>query len=151
MKVPEPFEQPIYVTRPLLPPAADFARLVEGIWERRWLTNKGQLHDALELALSETLRAKHLSLVTNGTLALMLVCKAFELEGEAVTTPFTSPATIHALIWAGLTPVFADIDPVSLTLNPDRVRTGAQCPKLGHCRRAYLRHAVRCRAPRPSR
>ncbi len=59
-----------------------------------------------------------MSLVGNGNLALVLAFKALELEGDVVTTPFTSPATINALLWAGLTPVFADIDPSSLTLDP---------------------------------
>jgi dTDP-4-amino-4,6-dideoxygalactose transaminase len=118
---PPPFSEPVFVTRPLFPALADYQAGLAGIWERRWLTNKGELHDELEAALAAHLRAPHLSLVANGTAGLMLACRALDLSGEAVTTPFTSPATVNALHWCGLKPVFADIDPVTLTLDPAAV------------------------------
>jgi dTDP-4-amino-4,6-dideoxygalactose transaminase len=99
----------------------DYTELLRGVWERQWLTNKGPLHDALEQELCAYLRVSHLSLVSSGTIALMLALRAFDLAGEAITTPFTSPATVHAISWCGLTPVFADIDPRSLTLDPAAV------------------------------
>ena len=119
MHTPPAFEQPLYVTRPLLPPLEAYSKALQGIWSRRWLTNKGVLHDELEAALCRHLHVQQMSLVGSGTLALMLTFKALELEGDVVTTPLTSPATINALLWAGLTPVFADVDPSSLTLDPD--------------------------------
>src|SRR5271165_5714714 len=118
---PSHFEQPVYVTRPLLPNLQVFTAELTGIWQRQWLTNKGQLHDRLEQALCDHLRVHQLSLVNSGTSALMLAFRALELSGEAITTPLTSPATVNALTWCGITPVFADIDPVELTLNPDAV------------------------------
>lgn len=118
---PQPFSEPVFVTRPLFPALADYQAALEGIWERRWLTNKGVLHDELETALAAHLRAPHLSLVANGTAGLMLACRALELSGEAITTPLTSPATVNALNWCGLKPVFADVDPVTLTLDPAAV------------------------------
>jgi dTDP-4-amino-4,6-dideoxygalactose transaminase len=120
---PPPFDEPIYVTRPLFPALRDYVTVLEGIWQRRWLTNKGEVHDALERALCEHLRVRHLSLVANGTTALTLAYRVFELSGEVITTPFTSPATVNALTWCGLTPVFADIDPVSLTLDPAAIES----------------------------
>ena len=111
----------MYVTRPVLPDLRVYMAALQGIWQRQWLTNKGQLHDALEWALCDHLRVSHLSLVSSGTAALMLAFRALELSGEAVTTPLTSPATVNALTWCGLTPVFADIDPLELTLDPDAV------------------------------
>ena len=120
---PVAFDEPVYVTRPLFPDLRAYVSALEGIWRRRWLTNKGQLHDALEQALCDYLGARHLSLVANGTMALMLAYRAFELTGEVITTPFTSPATINALTWCGLTPVFADIDPTELTLDPAAVES----------------------------
>jgi dTDP-4-amino-4,6-dideoxygalactose transaminase len=109
------------VTRPLLPDLRTYAWALEAIWKRRWLTNQGQVHDALELALCDHLRISHVSLTANGTMALMLAYRAMELSGEVITTPFTSPATVNALTWCGLTPVFADIHPVDLTLDPSAV------------------------------
>jgi len=118
---PRPFEQPVYVTRPLLPELQNYTAALQGIWRRQWLTNKGQLHDRLEQALCDHLRVRHLSLANSGTSALMLAFRALEISGEAVTTPLTSPATANALTWCGLTPVFADIDPLELTLDPEAV------------------------------
>lgn len=118
---PAPFEQPIYVVRPLLPSLARYTETLQGIWQRQWLTNKGPLHDELELALRAHLRAPYLSLTGNGTSALSLTFKALGLSGEIITTPFTSPATPNAASWCGLTPVFADVDPVTWTLDPNAV------------------------------
>src|SRR5687768_6809315 len=112
---PQGFPEPVYVTRPLLPPLAIYVSLIEGVWQRQRLTNKGPLHDELEEALRYRLQARHLSLVANGTLAILLACRAIELAGDVITTPFTSPATVNAIHWAGLTPVFADVHPLDLT------------------------------------
>lgn len=116
---PVPFEQPVYVTRPLLPSAAVYARAVEGIWNREWLTNSGPLHDELERAVAGYLGAPCVSLVSSGTTALMLAIRAMNIAGDVITTPFTAPATVNAIRWCGLNPVFADIDPERLTLDPD--------------------------------
>jgi dTDP-4-amino-4,6-dideoxygalactose transaminase len=121
MPKPIPFAQPVYVTRPILPELSHYTSILQGIWERGWLTNKGPTHDALERALRDHLRVEHLALTGSGTTALMLAHRALGLAGEVVTTPFTSPATPNSLAWCGITPVFADIDPVSLTLDPEAV------------------------------
>ncbi len=118
---PAPFEKPIYVTRPLLPPlAALMARLGEG-WATEQLTNIGAQHERLEAALRERLGVRELSLFTNGTVALITAIRALGLTGDVVTTPFTFPATPHALSWSGITPVFCDVDPRTLTIDPDAV------------------------------
>src|SRR5262249_26113759 len=96
MSPPPAVLEPIFVTRPLLTPLEDYSAPLEGIWESRWLSNEGQGHDALEQAMCEYLRVRHLSLVTNGTLALALAYRALELSGEVIPTPFTSPATVNA-------------------------------------------------------
>ncbi len=118
---PTPFAEPVLVTKPLLPPLAEVNAALEEVWAAGWLTNGGRQHQKLERTLSRRLDAPHLSLFANGTLALMVGCQALRLSGEVITTPFTFPATIHALNWNGLTPVFADIDPVTLCLDPASV------------------------------
>ena len=115
------FPEPIYVTRPLLPPVAAVAARLEQIWSTQWLTNAGAQHDELEAALRRYLQVTQLSLFNNGTIALLCAIRALELTGEVITTPFTFPATPHALSWSGITPVFADIDPNRLTLDPSKV------------------------------
>ena len=109
------------MTRPLLPPVDAVTRRLEQIWSTQWLTNAGPQHDELESAVRQYLRVQQLSLFNNGTIALLCAVRALELTGEVVTTPFTFPATPHALSWSGITPVFVDIDPHRLTLDPARV------------------------------
>lgn len=112
------FEEPIYVTRPLLPPLeAVHARLAQ-IWEARWLTNDGAQHVELTAALGAYLRVPNVSLFNNGTIALLAAVRALGMRGEVITTPFTFPATPHAISWSGATPVFCDIDPETMTINP---------------------------------
>jgi dTDP-4-amino-4,6-dideoxygalactose transaminase len=113
---------PVTVTQPALPPLADYAELLKGIWERRWLTNEGQLHQQFERALAEHLGVPHLSLFNNGTTALLVALQSLSIErGSVITTPFTFPATTHALHWNRLTPVFADVDPRTFNLDPSSV------------------------------
>src|SRR5688572_18317380 len=117
----KPFDEPIYVTRPVLPPLeALHSRLAE-IWSARWLTNVGEQHERLDRAIREYLGVPEVSLFNNGTIALLAALRALGIRGEVITTPFTFPATPHAISWSGATPVFADIDPVTLTLDPARV------------------------------
>ena len=118
---PVPFDQPVYVTRPLLPPLSSMMSRLEEVWATEQLTNIGVQHDRLETALREYLGVRELSLFTNGTVALITAIRALGLAGEVLTTPFTFPATPHALSWSGITPVFCDIDPVTLNVDPNAV------------------------------
>jgi dTDP-4-amino-4,6-dideoxygalactose transaminase len=111
----------ISVTKPSLPELNEFIPYLESIWDSKWLTNNGQFHKELENKLTEFLGVKHISLCSNGTLALMLALKALDCKGEIITTPFSFVATSHAIKWLGCTPVFADIDPVSLNMDPDKI------------------------------
>jgi len=115
------FPEPIYVTRPLLPPLEKVTARLADVWSSQWMTNAGAQHNALEAAVRRYLGVQELSLFNNGTIALLCAIGALELTGEVITTPFTFPATPHALSWSRVTPVFADIDPVRLTLDPARV------------------------------
>lgn len=112
---------PIPVTRPLLPPLEEFIPYLEQIWESRQLTNGGPFHQQLELELADYLGVEHLSLFSNGTLALMTAIQALRIKGEVITTPYSFVATAHSLLWNGLTPVFVDIEPGTYNLDPDRI------------------------------
>src|SRR5689334_369364 len=103
----------IYVTKPYLPPLEEFIPLLERIWESRQLTNSGPFHVELEAALAKYLGVEHISLFTNGTLALVTALQALRVTGEVITTPFSFAATAHALHWNGIKPVFVDIDPAT--------------------------------------
>lgn len=116
-----PFEQPIYVTRPMLPEFATFTERLASIWASGILSNGGPLHVELERRLHDHLGDGHIALFNNGTNALMTAVKALELSGEVITTPFTFAATPHVLAWHGIDPVFVDIEERSMTLDPDRI------------------------------
>lgn len=115
-------DSPILVTSPLLPPLEEFTELLQDIWQRKWITNNGHYHRELETALAEYLGVPYISLFTNGTLPLITALQALNLSaGEVITTPYSFVATTHSLIWNGLTPVFADVDPVYGNLDPAAV------------------------------
>ncbi len=75
----------------------------------------------LENKLRDYLKVPQLSLFNNGTIALLVAIKVSELTGEVITTPFTFAATAHAISWMGLEPVFVDIDPVTMCIDPKRI------------------------------
>lgn len=111
----------IYVTQPLLPPLEEFIPYLQQIWDNKWLTNNGPFHQQLEQALCEYLGVKHICLFANGTLALVTALQALRITGEVITTPYSFVATAHSLLWNGIKPVFADIDPVTLNLDPAKI------------------------------
>jgi dTDP-4-amino-4,6-dideoxygalactose transaminase len=89
----------IAVTKPFLPPKGEYEKYLEGIWQRNWLTNMGPLANELELRLKSHLNVDHLLFVTNGTVALQMAIKAFDLKGEIITTPFSFIATTSCIVW----------------------------------------------------
>jgi dTDP-4-amino-4,6-dideoxygalactose transaminase len=113
--------RPIYVTQPYLPPLAEFVPYLEAIWDNRILTNGGPYHQQFEAALCDYLGVEYASLFTNGTLALVTALQALRISGEVITTPYSFVATAHSLLWNGIKPVFVDIEPDTLTINPERI------------------------------
>ena len=82
---------PILVTKPTLPPFEEYTSLIQKIWENRWLTNSGPLHEQLrtDLAACFNLAKENISLFTNGHQALEAVIRALNLPkgSEVITTP----------------------------------------------------------------
>lgn len=112
---------PIYVTQPYLPPLEEFIPYLEQIWANKVLTNGGPLHQRLEQALCEYLGVPHVALFNNGTIALLTALQSLRITGEVITTPYSFVATAHSLLWNGIKPIFVDIDPVTLNLDPGKV------------------------------
>jgi dTDP-4-amino-4,6-dideoxygalactose transaminase len=111
----------IYVTRPTMPPLSEFIPYLEKIWDSHWLTNIGPFHQEFENALAEYFGIKHISLFTNGTLALVTALQALRITGEVITTPYSFVASTHSLWWNGIKPVFVDIEPGFMNINPDKI------------------------------
>jgi dTDP-4-amino-4,6-dideoxygalactose transaminase len=114
-------QDPIYVTRPYLPPLAELMPMLEKIWETRILTNNGPFHMRLEQRLAELFESSNVSLVANGMLALSAAIDAAKVEGEVITTPYSFVATTHAAKLGHLKPVFVDIRPSDLNIDPAKI------------------------------
>jgi dTDP-4-amino-4,6-dideoxy-D-glucose transaminase len=106
------------LTKPFVPPIEEFQNDLRNIWESRQLTNSGPVHLNFEKDLCKYLETEHISLFANGTLALITALRALNLKGEVITTPFTSLATAHSILWNGLKPVFVDINELDFNINP---------------------------------
>ena len=111
----------IPVTKPFLPPKDEYKQLLDGIWDREWLTNMGPLASQLEMELKAHLKLNHLLYVTNGTVALQMAIKALDLKGEIITTPFSFIATTSSIVLEACTPIFVDIEPQSLNIDPKKI------------------------------
>lgn len=111
----------IPVTQPFIPPQDEYIKYIDGIWKRNWLTNMGPLANQLENELRDHLGIKQLLFVTNGTVAIQMAIKALDLKEEIITTPFSFVATTSSIVWEGCTPVFVDIDPKSLNIDPGKI------------------------------
>lgn len=96
MRIP-PFDKPIMVTRPFLPPLDEFLEGIKEIWDNRWLTNNGPIVQRFSRELSNYYETENVCLFNNGTLALQIGLQGMGISGEVITTPFTFAATSHAL------------------------------------------------------
>lgn len=114
-------DKPIYVTQPYLPPLEEFYPYLQKIWDSKILTNCGPFHHQLEDALCSYLGVKHICLFTNATIALVTALQSLRITGEVITTPYSFVATSHSLLWNGIKPVFVDVDPKTLNLDPKKI------------------------------
>ncbi|MCF6159567.1 MAG: DegT/DnrJ/EryC1/StrS family aminotransferase [wastewater metagenome] len=97
---------------------------------QKWIL--GPEVEELENTIAEYLDVKHCIGASSGTEALVLSLRAlaiklkgqeyFDKTDEIITTPFTFTATGDAILRAGATPVFVDIDPVTYNIDPDKIR-----------------------------
>lgn len=111
----------IPITKPFLPPQEEYQKLIDGIWQRQWITNMGPLASELEMRLKDHLGVNHLLYVTNGTIAIQMAIKALGIKAEIITTPFSFVATTSSIVWEGCTPVFVDIDKKSLNIDTTKI------------------------------
>ena len=111
----------INVTRSSMPDFDEFCDEIRDIWDSHWLTNMGVKHQTLQAELEKYLGIEHVTLFTNGHLALENMIEALGLTGEIITTPFTFASTTHAIVRCGCTPVFCDIKPEDYTIDADKL------------------------------
>lgn len=112
----------IYVTKTFLPPLEEYCELLRQIWQTHLVTNDGPLYQQFERELSNYTKVNHLACVGNGTLALQIALRALNMNGgDVITTPFTHVASSDCLIWEQCNPVYVDIDPDTLNIDPDKI------------------------------
>lgn len=111
----------INVTKPFLPPKATYDQYMKGVWDRNWITNHGPLSNELELKVKAYLDVPHFLYLSNGTIALQIAIKALCLKGDIITTPFSYVATTSSIVWEGCRPVFADINPETFNIDPQKI------------------------------
>jgi dTDP-4-amino-4,6-dideoxygalactose transaminase len=119
---PPAFTEMLHVGSPNLGSRSELNKYLDDIYERRWVTNNGPLVQELEVKIASRHDVKHCVAMSNGTIALEIAIRALELKGEVIVPSYTFIATAHALHWQAITPVFADIDPITHHLDPAAVR-----------------------------
>lgn len=118
---PPAYAEPLHVGRPNIGDRQRFLDYTNELLDRRWLTNNGPLVQELERRLADYLGVRHVIALCNGTIALEIAIRALGLKGEVILPSYTFVATAQALLWQEITPVFADIDPVTHNLDPAAV------------------------------
>lgn len=118
---PPTFQDKVYVGRPNIGNRQHLLERINDILDIKWLSNNGKYVQEFEGRIAELLGVKHCIATSNCTVGLELVAKAANLTGEVIVPSFTFIATAHAMQWLGLTPVFCDVDPVTHTIDPERV------------------------------
>lgn len=112
----------INVTESFLPPLKEYESYINEIFTTVQLTNQGPLVKKLNEKLRNYLGVENFQFVSNGTIALQLALEAYDLyDCEIITTPFTYVATTSTILWQRCTPVYVDIDPNSLCINPELI------------------------------
>lgn len=115
---PPAFERPLHVGAPNIGDIDRILSRIRGVLERGWLTNNGPCVVELENAIATKHKVRHCVAMCNGTLALEAAIRALGMTGEVIVPSFTFIATAHALSWQGMTPVFADVDRLTHSLDP---------------------------------
>jgi len=111
----------INVTQSFLPPIDEYSKILQKSWDKKWITNRGELILELENKLKIFLGIENITITTNGTLPLQIAIKALELKGEIITTPFSYIASSSVISWENCTPVYVDIHPEYLTIDESKI------------------------------
>lgn len=116
-------DKKILVTRSSMPSIEEYIEEIRPIWDSHWLTNMGPKHKQLQAELESFLGVPHVTLYTNGHLALENAIAALNLPegGEVITTPFTFVSTTHAIVRNKLVPIFCDVNENNYTIDVTKI------------------------------
>lgn len=99
---------------------AEISAATEAI-QSGWLAH-GPFNEKLEALFCNYIGVKHAITCNSCTSALFLVLKALNITGEVIIPSFSFVATANAVVTAGATPRFVDIDHATCNINPDKIR-----------------------------
>ncbi|MEE2708984.1 MAG: DegT/DnrJ/EryC1/StrS family aminotransferase [Gemmatimonadota bacterium] len=114
------FDERIRIVKPLLPKWTDVADGCISILSSGMVT-KGAYLQKFEQAIGDHLNVKHAVGVSSCTSGLMLSYQALGLTGEVIVPSFTFMATVSALVWANLKPVYVDVDRDTTNILPEAI------------------------------
>lgn len=108
-----------------MPPYEEYCEEIKDLWDSHWITNMGMKHKLFQKHLEEFLQVPHVSLYTNGHLALENIIAAMDFTSgcEVITTPFTFASTTHAIVRNGLVPIFCDINDHDYTMDVGKIES----------------------------
>jgi dTDP-4-amino-4,6-dideoxygalactose transaminase len=111
----------INTTIPYLPDFKKYSSYLKFIYDKKWLTNNGELVQELTSQLEGYLGVRNLLLVSSGTMALSIAYKLLKLKKTVVTTPFSFVATTSSLVWDGITPEFCDVQKATFNMDASKL------------------------------
>lgn len=114
-------QKPIFVTMPTLAPLEEVNEYLQKVWTSGIMTHNGPILQEFERKVAQWHGMEHHTVVVNGTIALQLAVRALGLKGDIITSPFSFIATTSAIMYEGCTPVYADIDPDTLNIDPAKI------------------------------
>jgi dTDP-4-amino-4,6-dideoxygalactose transaminase len=120
---PPKFAERLFVGQRYFPSWDRYRQAFQGIFERQYYTEYGPLNQQLEQKLQQLLGVKHAICVTNETVALMMAADAIGLSGGVIVPRYAPAASTQSLAWAGVEPVYCDIDPDTHQMCVERVRS----------------------------
>jgi len=101
----------------------DIEALTRVVKSGKWGCTKGEEVRKFEKQFAEFCGAKHAICLTNGTAALEVALRAIDIEpgDEVIVPPYTFIATASSVAMLGALPVFVDIQPDTLNIDPEKI------------------------------
>ena len=115
------FDQVRNIVRPVLPELSTFEADFRSALKSGQVTNNSRFVVEFEQRMAAYLGVPHALPFCNGEAALTIMLNVDGLQGEIIVPSYTFSGTVHAAIWNNLTPVFADIDRRTFTIDPASV------------------------------